>query len=155
VWLYRVVRDEQTLNAPPQRIGFDQIEYPPLPMRLYYLMTPIADSDEEGSGSEMEQAILGKVLQTLHDTPILRGADLLGDLAGTDVEMAVRLESMDLEEITRVWDSLESSYQLSVSYEVSVVPIDTGKQPVAASPVYTVANEYGTIVGHGESADGP
>ncbi|MGR9100730.1 MAG: DUF4255 domain-containing protein [Gammaproteobacteria bacterium] len=155
VWLYRIVRDEFTLNAPPRRVGIDRVEYPPLPMRLYYLMTPFVDSTEDGSGTVMEQTILGLVLQTLNDKPVLKGADLLGEFAGTDTEITVRLESLDLEEITRIWDSLESSYQLSVSYEVSVVPIDTGRQPMAVAPVKTVGNEYGKIIGTGVAADGP
>ncbi|MGR9072430.1 MAG: DUF4255 domain-containing protein [Gammaproteobacteria bacterium] len=155
VWLYRIVRDEFTLNAPPRRVGIDRVEHPPLPMRLYYLMTPFVDSTEDGSGTVMEQTILGLVLQTLNDKPVLKGADLLGEFAGTDTEITVRLESLDLEEITRIWDSLESSYQLSVSYEVSVVPIDTGRQPMAVAPVKTVGNEYGKIIGTGVAADGP
>src|SRR6266545_1579907 len=41
VWLYRVVRDEELLNAPSERIAPNLLRRPPLPVRLYYLMTPI------------------------------------------------------------------------------------------------------------------
>src|ERR1700677_2060220 len=41
MWLYRLIRDEQTLNRPPRRIAPDQIRRQPLPLRAHYLMTPI------------------------------------------------------------------------------------------------------------------
>jgi hypothetical protein len=144
VWLYRVIRDEELLNALPQWIGPNLLRRPPLPMRLHYLMTPITDAQSQ-IGPETEQVILGKVLQIFHDHPTLRGTDLQGDFIGTDVELNVRLESLSLEEITRVWDALDASYQLSVSYEVSVVNIESSAEPEKVSPVVVALPEYGVI----------
>jgi hypothetical protein len=59
----------------------------------------------------------------------------------------MRLEPMSLEEITRVWDALEGSYQLSVSYEVSVVNITPELEPERVAPVEIAMPEYGLIVG--------
>jgi hypothetical protein len=149
VWLYRVVRDEQRLNIPPQRISDTQIRRVPLPVRLHYLMTPIVNSSETVYGPELEQIILGKILQVLHDQPIQRGSALRAGFVGTDVELNARLEPLSLEEITRVWDALDRSYQLSVSYEVSVVEIETATQPRDVAPVEEVLTEYGVIRGGG------
>ena len=146
VWLYRAVRDAERLNTPPMRRDFNQIESPPLPVCLHYLITPIVDTANVVAGSETEQVILGKILQIFHDHPTLRGADLQDDFAGTEVELNVRLESLNLEEITRVWDALEGSYQLSVSYEVSVVNIDSAMEPERVSPVVVALPEHGVIV---------
>lgn len=146
VWLYRVVRDEQRLNAPPQRVAQNQLQRAPLPVRLYYLITPIVHSSP---GTEQE--ILGKVLQIFHDHPKLRGTDLQSDLEGAAVELSVRLESLSLEEITRVWDALDKPYQLSVSYEVSVVYIHSAQEPMEISPVEVVIPEYGVVVSSEES----
>jgi hypothetical protein len=145
VWLYRVLRDEQRLNAPPERLGPARIRRTPLPVRLHYLITPITDAEDESS-AETEQMILGKVLQLFHDHPRLRGTDLESDFEGTGVELTVRLEPMGLEEITRVWDALDRPYQLSVSYEVSVIYIHSATEPVDASPVEVILPEYGVIV---------
>ena len=90
--------------------------------------------------------ILGKVLQSFHSHPVLRGTDLRAELSGTDAELKIRLEPMSLEEITRVWESLEGSYQLSVSYEVSVVNIDSDLEPDQVTPVEVALPEYGLIV---------
>jgi hypothetical protein len=62
------------------------------------------------------------------------------------VELKVRLEPLTLEEITRVWEALEGSYQLSVSYEVSIVNIMPELEPERISPVDIAMPEYGLIV---------
>ena len=145
VWLYRVVRDEQRLNLPPERLDQNHLRRTPLPVRLHYLITPIAKSNT-GANPETEQAILGKVLQAFHDYPKLRGTHLQDDLEGTTVELNIRLEPMSLEEVTRVWDALDRSYQLSVSYEVSVVHIQSEREADDVAPVEVVLPEYGLIV---------
>ena len=112
-----------TLNRPRPRSAFDRLEQRPLPLRLHYLVAPIVDRSTRPRAAELEQHILGKVLQVLNDIGSLSGGQLRDDLAGESLELFVRLEPLTLEETTRVWDALELSYQLCVSYEVSVVPI--------------------------------
>jgi len=51
-----------------------------------------------------------------------------------------------LEEITRIWEALEGSYQLSVSYEISVVNIMPELEPEQVSPVMISMPEHGVIV---------
>ncbi|MEX2500612.1 MAG: DUF4255 domain-containing protein [Wenzhouxiangellaceae bacterium] len=151
VWLYRIDRDEQLLNHPPPRPGFARRERRGLSLRLHYLVTPIADGNQDGTGPPLEQSILGKVLQTFHDHPLLSGVDLHGDFSGSGLEIAVRLEPLGLEEITRVWDALERSYQLCVSYEVSVVMVASDAEAASTSPVDAVLGEYGVITAAEES----
>lgn len=148
VWLYRIARDPELLNHPPRRTGPDTYEYRPLPLRLHYLMTPVVnDPDTSGNDPGLEQFIIGKVLQTLHDNPNISGALLRGDLVGTGTNLTVRLEPLELEEITRVWDAMESSYQLCISYEVSLVMIASDKEVERITPVASVEPEYGIIKG--------
>jgi len=138
IWLYRIERDEQTLNYPPRRLPNDSVEHRPLPLRLHYLVTPV----------------LGVVLQTFNDLPILKGSLLQDDLAGSDLQLAVRLESLDLEAITRIWDALEGSYQLSVSYEVSLVFIDSARPAQSIAPVHSVHTDHGLVLGR-DTAEAP
>jgi hypothetical protein len=141
-WLYRVVRDEELLNDPAQRISPTRLRPPPLPVRLHYLVTPVTNRDNEGD-PETEQYVLGKVLQLFHSKPMFRGADLRGQLLGTTAQLLVRLETLSLDEITRVWEGLNGSYQLSVSYEVSVVHIDAALEPESVTPVLVALPDYG------------
>ena len=145
VWLYRLVRDEERLNAPPERVNMTQLRRAPLPVRLHYLITPIVNTKTDVT-PETEQAILGKVLQGFYEHPTFRGVDLQDDLSGTLSELTVRLESLSLDEITKVYDALERSYQLSLSYEVGVVYIYASSEPEKGAPVRTVMPDSGIIV---------
>lgn len=144
LWLYRVVRDEQRLNDPPVRISATQYSPAPLPLRLYYLVTPLTTRTNLGD-PDTEQYLLGKVLQSLHSHPVLRGADLRGELVGADAEVHMRLETLGLDEMSRIWEALEGSYQLSVSYEVGLVKIDSALEPQSRVPVQQVLAEVGQI----------
>src|SRR5450432_1333320 len=146
LWLYRAVRDDQRLNDPPRRVNSATSAHRPLPMRLHYLATPMTTRENLGD-PDTEQYLLGKILQVFHSTPLLRGADLRGELSGSDAELCVRLESLALDEISRVWEALEGSYQLSVSYEVTLVDIDSAREPQHVSPVLQVHAETGSLVG--------
>ncbi len=148
LWLYRVIRDDQRLNTPPERVSPTRIQAAPLPMRLHYLITPIVniDSASPSASSEQEQAILGKVLQLFHEHPVFRGPDLRDTLAGSQSEIAMRLETYSMDEISRVWMALKRSYELSVSYEAAVVNIERASQPVSVAPVHTMVPNYATII---------
>ena len=143
LWLYRVVRDEFLTNQPPERIRPNEQRRTPLPVRLHYLVTPLMDDDPE-----TEQQVLGKVLQVLYDHPILRGVDLQGGLDPATVELRVFLETLSLEEITRVWNALNSDtgYQLCVSYEVQVVEIESALPPDSVIPVIELDTRYHQII---------
>jgi hypothetical protein len=142
--LYRIVRDGDRCNDPPERIDSHHVKRPPLPLRLHYLATPIIASETE---AEVETGLdmLGKVLQTFNDHTILRGTDLKDDFVGTQAELHVRLEQLSVEEITRIWTALEDPYVLSVSYEVSLVNISSTVEPESVSPVEVVITEHGVI----------
>jgi hypothetical protein len=145
VWLYRAVRDPERVNAPPEWTDDDELARPPLPLRLHYLMAPIIAGNSP-STAQTRQSVLGNVLQTVYDSPTLLGPSLQGDLAGTDTEIRLRLEQLTLEEITRVWHALDRSYELSVSYEASVIPIASRRQPVVPGSVTVSLPEHGIVV---------
>ena len=146
LWMYRVIRDDQRLNIPPVRKGFNQLGCSPLPLRLHYLIVPVVNTTGTVSGPETAQIILGKVLQIFNDHPILSGTDLQAEFSGTEVELHMRLETLSLDEISRVWEALEGSYQLSVSYEVSTVYIESALEPEKVSPVVVEEPGLGVIV---------
>lgn len=140
VWLYKVVRDDQRLNALPRRVAADRLEPVPLPLRLHYLMTPITNLDTATVATR--QTILGRVLQVLYDHPIFHGAELGAALAENG-DVAVRLEPLPLDDIARVWEALDHPYQLSVSYEVSIVYIRTAQPLEVVHPVQVVDAGWG------------
>lgn len=146
LWLYRVAKDGERLNDPMQRISRTQCRRRPLPLSLQYLVTPIVTTRNNQTSPETEQIILGKVLQVFHDHPILHGAKLQDDFSGTEMELNVHLETISADETARVFEALDRSYQLSLSYQVSLVLIDSDHEPLSASTVITAEPEYGVIV---------
>ncbi len=140
VWLYRVARDPDLLNRPPERISANQIRRASLPLRLYYLITPLVTKAED------RQTLLGRVLQLFNDHSQLYGADLQDSLVGSSDEFRVNLETLTLEELTRVWYSLSEPYDLSVSYEVQVVTIDSDLEAGEEPPVLARTTTYSQIV---------
>jgi hypothetical protein len=100
-------------------------------------MTPIVGTANKPV-PDTEQKIIGRVLQTFHDEPLISGPDLADSYEGTAVELAVRLETLGLDETSRIWEGLERSYRLSISYEVSIVVIGSARPPIAVSPVKVV-----------------
>ncbi len=140
LWLYRVSRNEHVMNQTPQRVAADQIARNALPMNLYYLVTPFTNDPED------EQALLGRVLQTFHDHSTLRGSDLQDSLLGGVEELRVTLEQLTLEELTRIWNSLQEPYQLSVTYVVQLVSLDSAHAPVHRPPVQVKRSTYAQIL---------
>jgi len=137
LWLYSVERDEQQLNEPPQTrlLADGRVELipAPLPVRLHYLITPLTTNSPD-----IEQRILGKIMQLFHTHASISGPFLRGELAGSDAELNVHLESLGLEQTARVWEALEGSYQLCVSYEVSLARIELDADPARFSLVESV-----------------
>jgi len=140
LWLYRVARNADVLNNPPRRPAPDKILHRPLPIDLYYLVTPIANDPED------EQLLMGRVIQVFNDHPILSGSDLKDSLQGNSDELRVIFESQSLEDLTKVWYSLQESYQLSVTYIVQLVGIDSDLEPVKSSAVTIRQSEYDQIL---------
>ncbi len=134
LWLYRVVRDEDLLNMPPMRTSSMQYARTPLPLKLHYMVTPLV-SRATAQAAELKQTILGKVMLSLYDQPQFRGPELAGDFTGDlTVELTARLETMDADNTARVWEALKTSYELSVSYEVTALAL----RPDAIDTVYPV-----------------
>lgn len=140
LWLYRAVRNGHTLNNPPERDAANRLLRHPLPVNLYYLVTPIAQNSDD------EQLLLGRVLQIFNDHGTVRGPLLVDALAGGTEEFRLSLEPLSLEELTRVWDALKEPYQLSVSYLVQVVSIDSAREPVGIGAVTSLNTEFMPIV---------
>jgi len=140
VWLYKVTRMAEMLNEPPGRVSPNQVVRVPLPVLLFYLVTPFT------SDPGTRHTLLGRVLQVLNDHAILRGADLQGVLAGTTEQLRVNLEALSLEELSLVWEALNEPYQLSVTYLVQLAKIDSEFPAVKTGPVVEREATYSQIL---------
>jgi hypothetical protein len=137
LWLYQVVPNEHLRNAPMQRQGDDLIQYPPLAVNLYYLLTPSTGQDH------LDQLILGKALQVFHDNSILRMES--ATVPGSGEELHLTLVQRTIEELAEVWEALQEPYRLSVCYEVRVVRI-ASQRIVRAGRVTERASDFAQAV---------
>lgn len=141
LWLYRVARNGDLQNRPPDRDGAGRLMRQPIPLDLHYLITPLAGTPGD------EQLLLGRVLQALNDHSIMRGAELASPLVPEIDELRVSLEMLSLEDVTRIWNALQTPYDLSVSYLAQIVSIESHHDPLRTSSVLDRESEYHQIVG--------
>lgn len=137
VYLYRLIEDPHMKNRFATEGTGGKRRKTPLTLDLYYLMTPLVGTPRE------QQIVLGKAMQVLYDRAILVGTNPNGTLAETGEEIRMILNSVSLEETTRVWQALELSYRLSVCYTVRVAIVDSGEE-VFVPPVVSKRALYTT-----------
>lgn len=119
LWLYQVQENEFLRNKPKSREPNDdaRVRYPPLPLNLFYLLTP-STNDVVG-----DQLVLGRAMQLFHDNAILRLEN--PDEPGEAEELRITMCQRDLRELAEVWEALQQPYRLSVCYEVRVPRIES------------------------------
>jgi hypothetical protein len=130
LYLYRVTMNEH-LRSRARPWGIFQGEVP-LSLDLHYLLAVWADKPEE------EHSLLAWSMQQLYLHPLL-DTSLIGEDASWEQGDSIQIVPAELstEDIMRIWDALQPSYRLSVTYIARVVRLDrkTGPDhlPVVAS----------------------
>ncbi|ESW93818.1 hypothetical protein X770_00940 [Mesorhizobium sp. LSJC269B00] len=138
LWLYFVTENEHVKNRAPSFGADGLIKPPPLALTLYFLATPLsADDNDEKMIASNSAYVLGAVLEAFHKSPIIplvipEAAD--GSETAASEELHVSLCRLSLEELTRIWEALNSPYQLSVCFKVNVVRIDS-KRTTIGTPI--------------------
>lgn len=100
------------------------IQYPPLSLNLYYLMTAHSSSDVT-SRSYDESRILGRAMQVFFDNPILVKTSQFGGMTDSQEEVRIMLNNMPMEEMMKLWTFPNLPLKLSVGYMVGPVNIDS------------------------------
>ena len=138
IYLYQVLENPFGKNRPWHTRPNGDREYPPLVLKLYYMLTPYAGD------LITEHHILGDAMRTLYERAIMRDSQLPESLRLVTDQIAIALMPLQLEELTRIWSALESHYRLSVAYEVRVVPIYTDTV-LTPSRVLTKVDVYARV----------
>jgi hypothetical protein len=158
LYLYRVVESAYTRNQPwpgdrsPNSLPSDR---PPLGLMLYYLLTPLsATSSGDGGFSAGDDAhtMLGLAMQVLQEHPVLNDIHLpaVGNNLGFDSDLElpayildsyervqITLVPMSLDEISRIWATINQPYRLSVVYEASLVELTPTTPPPRGGGIVT------------------
>jgi hypothetical protein len=122
VYLYRIVEDPYMKNRVQVEGTGGRVRKTPLSLDLFYLITPLLKDPRD------QQMVLGKILQIFYDRPTLEGPDLAGSLATSGNFLRVVLNTVPLQEVSWVWQALETPYRLSVTYTVRVALLDSTEE---------------------------
>ena len=125
LFLYQV-RENPTLKNMDWQVKRNepnQLVPPPLSLDLFYLMTAYAPNDPQ-TGNSSAHEILGEAMRVFYENGIVPQAYLMPDLQEAREEIKIMLNSLDLEELSQVWNTFSEPFRLSVPYEVSVVQLD-------------------------------
>ena len=147
LYLYRVTESPFTRNRPwPGDRATAASIHPPLGLQLHYLLTPLGVRPDDTSQNQGDDAhtMLGVAMRTLQQHPVVN----LVHIAGFDADavlpdflldsfeqIKVTLSPATIEDLSKIWASINRPYRLSVAYEVSLVQITPTSPPSAGAGI--------------------
>lgn len=155
IYLYHVTYNAGWRNSvlPARDARGDAVARPVLPLNLHYLLTAFGATDLQS------EILLGYAMQLLHETPVLTREALrrtlsagavnpqilpaaYAALSAADIAEQFELvkltpETLSLEEMSKVWTSIQAHHRTSVSYQASVVLIESRRRTRTPLPVLT------------------
>lgn len=144
VFLYHVAPDAAWRNADlPSQTRPGEAGPAGLALELYYLLTAYGTGDDDVRA----QQVLGRVMRTLHDHPVLRREDIptafgtpttnlrRSGLAEQVERVRITPHAIPLEEFSRLWQTFQTQYRTSAAYRVSAVLIESRRAVRARLPV--------------------
>ncbi|MGC5328283.1 DUF4255 domain-containing protein [Brevibacillus sp. SYSU BS000544] len=124
--LFNVAENPYMKNQELNHAGSNVLQYPPLVLDLYYLMTPHSHLDDKKQRTLEEHRILGGAMRVFYDHPNMSGSVLQGTLAGSDELLKITLNPMSLGDLTGIWQAIPNQhFKPSVSYVVSPVRMES------------------------------
>ena len=128
LYLYRFGVNPSLRNqqAQPDRNDPALFHYPPLPLQLHYLFTPLLEDERTNL------LLLGRVLQYVLDTPIVRtlNGELIDDSHGAAPRVLRQFpEELELEHLNGLWAAFTTALRLGAGLRVETVAIDSALPP--------------------------
>jgi Pvc16 N-terminal domain len=138
----------RNVGMPSHNSDGDLVNTPPLALDLHYLLTAYSKQ------SFHAEVLLGFAMQLFHENPILprdkirsvlntfaTGSDqtlralATSELADQIEQIKITPQPMNIEEISKLWAAMQSQYQPTMAYHVSVVLIEQARSVKRALPV--------------------
>jgi hypothetical protein len=143
LYLFRVAVNAVRRNLPPRVDAQGRRHRAPLPLDLFYMLTPWAKT------AERQHRLLGWAMRTLEETPTLP-AGMLNHFAVPehdafypDETVTVVQEQLSVQDMFNLWDFAKHNIQVSVAYAVRLVPLDSMIRDDDAALVQTRTFEAG------------
>ena len=161
LYLYQIGENAHLKNQEPPGFGHPgAYGHPPLSLDLHYLVTAYGETESSADADLQAQMALGDAMLVFHDNAIVDqdlaitrpAAGTVGDpildatLQGEFEQVKIVLEPVGVEELAKIWTALpQANFRRSVSYQVSVVQIESRQPRRFAPPVRTRRVHVGVL----------
>jgi hypothetical protein len=134
LFLYRIEENPFLRNQDPtpRPDAPDQLLPPPLPVNLFFQLTPYAPNDSL-TGNATAHQILGEAMRVFYENPVVPHDHLDAGLQNAREQLRITPGVLDPEELSRIWTTFAQPFRLSVLYQVSTVQLDM--RPERQQPV--------------------
>ncbi len=139
IFLYQTTIDSAWRNRDRRRPG--ESGHPPLALNLFYLITAYAKNTGPPELPDLiSHKLLGRAMRTLHDHPVLSGAEIKTALSASDLSeqiehVRITQQPISLDEMSKLWTTFQSKYRISAAYQVAVVLIESRRSSTTPLPV--------------------
>lgn len=120
LYLYEVKEEGQIAQPPMLTRGSVQLQKPPNPYSLYYMVF-INGSSQMGLKAPDIQKIIGRIAQIVNDNNAVRPNELQPWLSAEEPPIILSQAKISLEEKVRVWQAINKPYQISLFYKAAPV----------------------------------
>ena len=146
LYLYRVMESTFTKNRPwPGNRATPPSDQPALGLELFYLLTPLGTRPAPDSDTgDDAHTMLGLAMRTFLENPVLNNvhlptfeadAELPDFLLNSYEQIKMMLLPTSIDELSKIWATINQPYRLSVAYEVSLVEITPTPPPPAGGGI--------------------
>lgn len=139
LFLYQVVHNAAWRNLDlPAQVHSGESALPALSLNLLYLVTAWGRGDSDNDA--LSHRVLACAMSVLHDHALLAPDDIRNALPGNDLANQVErvrivLQTISVEELSKLWTAFATSYRISAAYEAAVVLIDSHAPARSPLPV--------------------
>lgn len=137
LYLYEIKEEGQIAQPPMISRGSVQLQKPPSPYSLYYMVF-INGSSQMGLKAPDIQKIIGRIAQIVNDNNSVRPKQLQPWLDTDEPPILLSQSKISLEEKVRVWQAINKPYQISLFYKVA--PVFLSSEVVVDAPRVTDAS---------------
>ncbi len=141
LYLYRVIESPYFKNQPwPGDRSTPPSNQPALNLELFYLLTPLGKkpADEAFDQGDDAHTMLGVAMRTLQSNPVLNDVHVPGfdadlvlppSLQDSFERIKISLLPTTIDDLSKIWATINKPYRLSVAYNVSLVEITPATPP--------------------------
>ncbi len=150
LYLYDIKEDDTVAPPPTVRRGKLQLQPPPKPYSLYYMVF-INSGGQAGLKDKDFQKIIGKCAQIVSDNNSVLPNQLQNWLDTQEPPIVLTQAKISLEEKVRVWSAINKPYQISLFYKAA--PVYVSSELVINTPRVVDAQFSLNVTGEGVDDD--